>query len=130
MIVPGFDPGIANLIVKVGSGQQESTAVGTFTVTELTESPAEVTTVGAALAPLGDSLERVFYFDNRTKVWSFFDPRPVFASANDLTEIVEGEVYWIKVTQSLTVTLNAKQRDLTCSNEGTPQQDCWNLVVW
>ena len=114
----------------MGTGDLETTAVGTFEVTAPTGSSGAASAADEALAPLGDALERVFHFDNGTKSWSFFDPRPEFADVNTLNEIVEGEVYWIKVTRSITAPLNFKPRQLSCANEGTPQQDCWNLVVW
>ena len=76
--------------------------------------------------PLGDSLVRVFNFNNVTKTWSFYDPRPEFADANTISELTDGDIYWINVSAEQTdVTLNAKSRDLTCS-EG----DCWNQIVW
>jgi hypothetical protein len=58
--------------------------------------PRAVSPVGA-LTPLGENLLRVFHFDNATKEWAFYDPRPDFASANTLTELVEGQAYWIEV---------------------------------
>jgi hypothetical protein len=128
--VPGLDPGIVSLEIRVGTGDLETTAVGTFEVTAPTGPSGAASAADEALAPLGDALERVFHFDNGTKSWSFFDPRPEFADVNTLNEIVEGEVYWIKVTRSITAPLNFKPRQLSCANEGTPQQDCWNLVVW
>jgi hypothetical protein len=130
LIVPGLDPGIVSLVIRVGTGDLETAATGTFEVTAPAGPSGSVSAADEALAPLDDALERVFYFDNGTKAWSFFDPRPEFADINSLSEIVEGEVYWIKVTRSITISLNSKQRQLSCANGGTPQQDCWNLVVW
>jgi hypothetical protein len=130
LIVPGLDPGIVSLVITVGTGNQETTAVSTFEVTAPAGPSGSALPAAEALAPLGDALERVFHFDNGTKTWSFFDPRPEFADLNTLNEIAEGRVYWVKVTGSISVSLNAKQRQLTCANEGTSRQDCWNLVVW
>jgi hypothetical protein len=130
LIVPGLDPGIVSLVVKVGTGELETSAAGTFEVTAPAEPSGTALAADEAVAPLGDALERVFHFDNGTKTWSFFDPRPEFADVNSLNDVVEGEVYWIKVTESIAVSLNSEQRQLSCADEGTPQQDCWNLVVW
>jgi hypothetical protein len=130
LIVPGLDPGIVSLVIRVGTGDLETAATGTFEVTAPAGPSGSVSTADEALAPLGDALERVFHFDNGTKTWSFFDPRPEFADINTLNEVVEGEVYWIKVTRSIAISLNSEQRQLSCTDEGTPQQDCWNLVVW
>ena len=84
------------------------------------------------MAPLinSDNLERVFYFDNSTKSWLFFDPRPAFAAANSLKELRDRQIYWFKVRRDQTVTLNGKPQTLTCTNEGTAAENCWNLVVW
>jgi len=130
LVVPGLDPGVAAVTIRVGEGNAETTAIGTFEVTDAAGPTGGVTPVGPALEPLGDALERVFHFDNSTKEWSFFDPRPSFLDANSLAEIREGQVYWIKITRDLTVDLNGQQRILTCANPGSPRQDCWNLVVW
>ena len=55
----------------------------------------------------------MWYFDNKTKQWSFYDPRPVFQEANTFTDIREKDVYWVKVN-----------RDVL-----SPQlQEGWNLV--
>lgn len=130
LIVPGLDPGIVSLTVKVGTGDLQTTAVGTFEVTEGSGPSGRGVPAEDALAPLGDALERVFHFDNGTKTWNFYDPREAFSAFNTIDEIVEGRVYWVKVKESATVTLNASRRELTCANRGTPQEDCWNLVVW
>lgn len=130
LIVPGLDPGPATLVVKVGTEGLETSAIASFEVTAPTGPSGGAVPAAKALAPLGDALERVFRFDNSTKTWSFYDPRPAFNDANTIREIIEGQVYWIKVTRSVSVSLNGKQRELSCTNEGTPQEDCWNLVVW
>lgn len=130
LLVPGLDPGIVGVVIRVGTGPQETTAVGTFEITPPGDAPGGSSSAAQALAPLGDALERVFHFDNATKTWSFFDPRPEFAGANTLTQLVEGQVYWVKVARSISVSLNSQQRQLSCANEGTPQEDCWNLLVW
>jgi hypothetical protein len=129
LIVPSLDPGIRSLTVRVGSGDLETTATGTFEVTA-PNGATPASSAAQALEPLGDALERVFYFNNDTKAWSFYDPRSEFADANTLNELVEGRVYWIKVTRDVSPTLNQQQRELTCARQGTPQEDCWNLVVW
>jgi hypothetical protein len=76
-----------------------------------------------ALAPLvaADNLLRVWTFDNATKEWSFFDPRPVFAAANTIKELVTGRVYWVNATRNQTATLNGKERSLFAG---------WNIVAW
>lgn len=127
LVVPGLDPGVVTLTIRVGSGDLETTAISTFEITGPAESAGAV---DEALEPLGDSLERVFHFENTTKQWSFFVPLPAFRDANSLAEIREGQVYWIKVARSLTVDLNGQPRNLTCANEGSAQPDCWNVVVW
>jgi hypothetical protein len=131
LVVPGLDPGVVALTIRVGTGDLETTAVGTFEITRPAAGlSGTVTPVREALAPLGDSLERVFHFENTTKEWSFFDPLPAFLDANSLSEIHQGQVYWIKVEGSMRVELNGRHREVTCAREGSAQQDCWNVVVW
>ena len=84
------------------------------------------------LAPLlnSDNLIRVFNFRNSTKDWLFYDPRPAFAAANTLLDLRNREIYWLKVKRDQNVTLNGKQQEVSCTNEGTAFEDCWNLLVW
>jgi hypothetical protein len=128
--IPGLDPGIHSVEVTVGTGALETTANTTFEV--LAQGTSGVLTpVQQALDPLGNSLIRVFNFDNNTKGWTFFDPRPEFASANTLTDLADGGIYWVRITEDqLSVVLNNKTRNLTCLNPGTPEEDCWNQIVW
>ena len=110
----------------MGRGIDETTAVVSFRVTQ------QSAPVATGLAPLitADNLERAFLFDNLSKSWVFFDPRPAFASANTLTQLDPNKIYWLKIRRDQLVNLNGKQSDLTCINEGTAQEDCWNQVVW
>jgi len=86
-------------------------------------------TPAAALAPLIANLNvlRVWHFDpskqdaGPTFGWSFYDTRPVFADFNTLTEMVEGEFYWILVFERQTVVLGGKSRTLFAG---------WNPVTW
>ena len=129
--VPGLDPGRYALVVTVGSGNQKTTAAGTFEVTAQKQGGASGSPE-AGLAPLldADNLERVFYFRNSTKDWLFYDPRPEFAAANTLEELRDGAVYWLKVKEDQDVTLNGKAWTVSCSGKGTPSENCWNQVVW
>jgi hypothetical protein len=82
-----------------------------------------VTSVAPAtgLASVADNLERLWHYDNATQAWTFYDPRPEFAAANTVTELVNGTIYWIKVDATVTVVLSGKQVTLFAG---------WNLVVW
>ena len=73
------------------------------------------------LAPIADNLERLWHYDNATQTWTFYDPRPEFAAANTVTELVNETVYWIKVDDTVAVILNGRQVTLFAG---------WNLVVW
>ena len=122
VLVPGLEVGIVGLAVVVSG-------VTAITIFEVTDSGvggvAPSVPVAAGLAPLGGDLERVFYFNNSTKTWSFFDPRPEFANSNTLEQLIEGQVYWIKVNKDAVIELNTRIRNLVCF-EG----DCWNQLVW
>ena len=132
LVVPGLEPGSYSLVVTVGTGSQETTAVTIFEVTAQQSLTLQSSSPASALAPLinADNLERVFYFNNSTKDWLFFDPRPAFAAANTLKELRNREIYWLKVRRDQTVTLNGKQQAVNCINEGTAAENCWNLLVW
>ena len=125
LAIPGLDPGTYSVVMKVGSGSSQTVAIGSITV--LAEGVAgAVAELPGALEVLGDNLEAVFYFDNVSKEWSFYDPREEFADLNTLSGMVAGEPYWILVGEAVDeVVLNDETRKLSCSNG-----DCWNLVVW
>ncbi len=122
IVIPGLDPGTYSVLLEVNN----TVAIGNLDI--LPEGPIGTgTPVSEALAPLGDSVGAVFYFDGVSKEWLFYDPRPEFAGLNTLEELVAGEPYWILVTEDVEdVALGGKSRSLTCSAGG----NCWNLMVW
>ena len=122
VLVPGLDPGTYSVVINVD---------GTVAIGEL-EVLAEDSAAGAgaelpgALEGLDDNLVRVFHFNGVDKSWDFYDPRPDFADLNTLTTLINGEPYWILVSEGQAdVVLNGKARDLTCVGG-----DCWNQLVW
>ena len=122
LLVPFLDAGFYPVTVKVDTEtrveQLEILAEATVTGT--------ATAVADALAPLGESLVRVFHFNNTSKVWTFYDPRPEFDGLNTLSELANGQPYWVLVSEGQeNVVLNGQTRNLTCSGG-----DCWNLEVW
>ena len=129
--VPGLYPGKYALVVTVGRGDRKTTVKGIFEVTAQEQAASSISPA-SGLAPLidADNLVAVFFFDNTTKDWLFYDPRPAFAAVNTLDQLVERDIYWIKVSRDQEATLNGKPRNLTCANPGTPSENCWNLVVW
>ena len=44
------------------------------------------------------NLVSVHHFDSSTQKWTFFDPRPEVAQANDYTSVSSGDTVWVKVT--------------------------------
>ena len=53
-------------------------------------------------------------------------PRDEFAELNTLTTLVNGEPYWVLVSDGQEdVVLNNRTRTLTCVGG-----DCWNQIVW
>lgn len=125
--VPAVETGTQAILVATG----ESTHTISFTVLD---DPAAPTSTPAAPdpdpiiypltpegGPLGENLLRVFRFDNVNKEWTFYDPKPEFASFISLTELVTGKAYWIEVKRSQTKAVNGRYLDLF---EG------WNLVAW
>ena len=124
--LPGLDPGTYSVIMKVGSGDSQTVAIGSVEVL-LEVAPGAVAMLPDALDNLEDNLVAVFYFDNVSKAWSFYDPRPEFEDLNTLSELIDGEAYWILVEEAVAeVVLNNKNYSLSCSTDG----DCWNLEVW
>ena len=122
VLVPYLDPGFYPVEVKVG---EEVRVVQLEVLAE-----AVVAGVAAALPgaveDLGENLVRIFHFNTSSKVWTFYDPRPEFDGLNTLTELANGQPYWILVPETQeNVVLNGRPRDLTCVGG-----DCWNQLVW
>ena len=129
--VPGLDPGRYALVVAVGTGDHKTTVSNIFEVTGQHRTAASVP-LASGLTRLidADNLVRVFYFQNSTKDWLYYDPRPAFADVNTLDELHDGEIYWIKVRRDQEVTLNQKAKRMSCAKVGKTSENCWNLVVW
>ena len=68
-----------------------------------------------------DNLIRVWAFDNSNKQWAFFDPRPSFADASTIQNMVNGQIYWLRVDSVQTPVLNGNPVTLYKG---------WNLVPW
>lgn len=115
--------------VLVGVDDQQYLAKFTVTGAVLPEAePPPVTPeipnsvdLGRALQPMGDNLVRVFHFDNTTKRWAYYDPRPAFASLNTASRLVEGQAYWVAV--------KADQSAMTGDKVRTFYRG-WNLIAW
>jgi len=45
-----------------------------------------------------NNLVRIFRFDNSTKTWDFYDPRPEFAAANSLNNITSGSIVLVNLS--------------------------------
>ena len=126
VLIPGLDPGVYSVVISVGDASNRTIAIGEVNVLAESSARGAPAELPGATESLGDSLVAIFHFDDVGKVWTFYDPRPDFAELNTLTEMVNGEAYWILVSETVEdVLLNNKNRSLTC--RGT---DCWNLEVW
>ena len=127
VLVPQVSPGVHSVTLTAGG----FSATGAFTVTAPigpptptpTPTPLPVVTPSVGLAPLlsADNVVRVWNFENSTKRWTFFDPRPAFALANNIFAMVPGQVYWINVLRDQEELLNGKRWSLTAG---------WNLISW
>ena len=120
--VPYLDPGHYPVEVVVGS----ETRVAQFEVLAEALVPGVAATLPDAVSDLGDNLEAIFHFNNTSKAWTFFDPRPEFADLNTLTELNSGQPYWVLVGESQEdVDWNGRLVNFTCAAD-----DCWNLEIW
>ena len=122
ILVPFLDPGFYPVEVRVGN----ETRVAQFEVLAEAGVPGVAMALPDAVAGLGDNLEAIFHFNNTSKEWSFFDPRPEFADLNTLTELNNGQPYWVLVGESQAdVDWNGRLVNFTCAAD-----DCWNLEIW
>ena len=122
VLVPGLDPGIYSVVINVDG----TVAIGELEVLAEDSARGAGAELPGALEPLGGNLVRVFHFNGVNKAWDFYDPRPDFAELNTLTTLVNGEPYWVLVSDGQEdVVLNNRARTLTCVGG-----DCWNQLVW
>jgi hypothetical protein len=97
VMVPGLTAG--NHTVKVTA----SSVTGSISL-KVIATTAEVIAVSTATADVfgdsiaADNLVRVWRFDNASQEWSFYDPRPAFASANTMDDTASGDIVWVNVT--------------------------------
>ena len=126
-VVPQLEDGLYGFTAEVGDGRYSAafTVVGSeVALAEPPPPPAELPrSVGLvwAFQPMGDTLVRVFHFDQKLRTWSFYDPRPIFEKNVDLLELVEGEIYWVEVVSDQQVVLDRKMRTFYRG---------WNLISW
>ena len=122
VLIPYADPGFYPVRIDVGS----ETAVVQLEILAEPRAAGVASALPGAVEELSDNLVRIFYFNDDSKEWTFFDPRAEFAELNTLTELADGQPYWILVSEDQkNVVLNGKTRNLTCVGG-----DCWNQIVW
>ena len=123
--IPGADPGIYIIRVEI----DEVVATSTFTVVSgsgVSDGAVE-TVLGNVIS--ADALDRVFRFDNTTKMWEWYISDPAFTSTNNLGGLSSGDLVYIKVTKDVSADILGASTTLTCTNAGTDTEDCWNLVA-
>ena len=122
ILVPGLDPGTYSVVIDVDN----TVAIGELEVLAEDSAAGAGAMLPDAMSELDDNLVRVFHFNGVDKSWDFYDPRPEFDGLNTLTTMVNGQPYWILVSEDQTnVLLNGRSRNLTCVGG-----DCWNQLVW
>ncbi len=123
--IPDFPAGSRTILTTAGG----ISVVTGFVVTDGPATPSLSSTPAASSGPAlaldsltsSDNLLRVWNFNNATKGWTFYDPRPAFAAANTLTEMVSGRPYWVMVVRNQSALLNSNSRSLYAG---------WNLIPW
>ena len=126
IVIPFADPGFYPVKIVVGTGGSAETAIVQLEILAESRAAGAASPLPGAVMDLGDSVVRIFHFNTRSKVWTFYDPRPEFEDLNTLTELAAGQPYWILVSENVeNVVLNGRTRSLTCVGG-----DCWNQLVW
>jgi hypothetical protein len=97
VIIPGIDSGTH--VIQVDAGGQ----IATWVITVPDAAVITTRPSGDVFEPLMTAgvLTVVWHFDNDTKAWSFYDPRPEVAAAVDLTMVSSGDNVWIQVTANM-----------------------------
>ena len=100
------------LVPQLGTGSQALLATGggvtattSFSVVAAAAEPVVTTNATETVFAdeiADDNLVRVWYFDNATQDWSFYDPRPAFAAANTYADATSDNIVWVNVTEETT----------------------------
>jgi hypothetical protein len=99
--VPQLGTGSQALLITAG----DVTATTSFTDAAAAATPTETTSATETLFAdeiTADNLVRVWFYDNATQAWSFFDPDPLFAAANTYADATTGNIVWVNVTEETT----------------------------
>jgi len=103
VLVPLLNAGSYTVTMKNGTNFSASatfTATAAKVVAASTADDTEV--IFADVISNGDNLVRVWRFSNADQSWSFYDPRPAFASANTLAKTGAGDIVWVNVNAEQT----------------------------
>jgi hypothetical protein len=120
--VPLLNPGTYTVTMTNATGFSASTTFTAVAAKVVAASTADDTaTIFADVIANDDNLVRVWRFSNPDQSWSFYDPRPAFASANTLAKTGSGDIVWVNVKAEQTVT------DLTSVQNGVLSAG-WNLI--
>ena len=129
ILIPGVDEGELNVAASVNDISASAIFAVTSPVPTTQPPPNPITELSVGLEPLTsrENLVRMWHFDPATQRvepnfgWSLFDPRPIFAPANTVVQLVSDQFYWISVQLNQTVTLNGRERVLFAG---------WNPITW
>lgn len=123
--MPVFSPGLQNVFATAGNstgGNVFSVSEGTPVLQPLPSPPPSIEPAeGLVALTQGENLRRVWTFNNGSKTWEFFDPRPAFAIANTIRTMVPGRIYWLQLNRNQSASINGK---------GVSLLGGWNLVPW
>jgi len=101
--IPLLNPGTYTVIM---TNADNFTATGTFKAVAskapVVASTDNTETVFADVIANNDSLVRVWRYSNADQSWTFFDPRPAFATANTLVKTGTGAILWVNVNAEQT----------------------------
>jgi len=129
ILIPGVNEGELNVAASVNNISAGAIFTVTVRVPGTPLPPNPITELSVGLEPLTsrENLVRMWHFDPATQGvepnfgWSLFDPRPIFAPANTVVQLVSDQFYWISVQLNQTVTLNGRERVLFAG---------WNPITW
>ena len=99
IVVPYAEPGFYPVKIVVGTGGSAETAIVQLEILAEDTVRGVASPLPESVMDLGDNLVRIFHFNTASKVWTFYDPRPEFEGLNTLTELANGQPYWILVSE-------------------------------
>lgn len=105
---------------------------GNAVITAISEDVADSVNINVKpiLGSALDKIELIHIAERDKTTLQFYTNDEQSDGGNTLDDIPSGVPVWLLVAEDVELEINGVQFNLTCVEEGTPEEDCWNLVAF